>query len=758
MKRAVAYSNLNGGIFSGELRGRVDLARYPTAATDSLNCLSLTLGPVTRRPGTHDIAATEGNAAAHLGRFAFNNDQTYILEWTPGWLRFVQRGGLIMAGAAPYRIASPYQAPHLSAIRSAQSADIVYLACRGMRPHKLSRYGATNWTLAPVVFRDGPYRDPWPGMPAVTLLGNTMTFATAVATADWVGQCIRFQIDGSWYWRRITAYHSPTSITALVEPGADVPGLVGQTQASTSIVVNGDGSNGEIIPLPPAWHPVLSADNLRVTVNTLTLTPTLHYVVQGGGTAVRLLQPALPHVTVTIVNLLLAADPVEVVTGMISNWRAPAWGGARGWPAAVALFEQRTFWSGTDAEPLSTWASVTGDYETFSPTETDGKVLDDNGLYLIAADQEVAQIKWLMPGDNLWMGTAGGEYICRASELSEALTPANANIRPQTTEGSADVEPIRIDGAIVFVSRDGHGVHTLTYSPDADGMVTPDLTQLAEDVTEAGVVAIAWCRRPRRVLWCLLADGTLASLTYSPADQVSAWNRHTMQDAKVLSIASIPEPGGDALYLVTERAGPVGVIRRIERMADRWKPVRGETDARRAMLLDAARSRTGGTAVSVLSGLDHLNGRIVHVLADGADIPPRMVTGGAITLDQPAYVIHAGLPVAYFHETTDIDTGGPIGTGQGRAKSITGLSVLVHATVGGSIQLIADGKPQGRPTPMPLRGAADPMDTAPQLVSGWVPVDVSNSAGRALRIRIEGQNALPATILSLAIQSQVNEG
>lgn len=757
MKRAVAYSNLNGGIWSEELRGRVDLTRYPTAATDSLNCLALTLGPVTRRPGTHDIAGTQDNAVAMLGRFVFNDDQAYILEWTPGWLRFFQRGSQIMDGAAPYRVASPYQASHLSAIRSAQSADIVYLACRDVRPHKLSRYGQTQWTLEPIVFRDGPYRDPWPGMPAVTLSGSTMAFDAAVASADWVGQCIRFQIDGSWYWRRITAVASPTSITAVVEPGADVPGLAGEVQASFSIVVDAEGSNGEIIPIPTAWQPVLSADNLRITVNSLTLSSTLHYTVVGG-TEIHLTQPALPHVTVTVVNELLAGEAPEVATGMISNWRAPAWGGARGWPSCVALFEQRTWWAGTLAEPLSIWASVTGDYETFSPTETDAKVLDDNGLYLIAADQEVSQIQWMMPGDNIWLGTAGGEYICRASELSEALTAANANIRPQTTEGSALVEPIRIDNAVVFVSRGRKGVHTLTYDPDADGMITPDLAQLAQDVTDAGVAQLAWCRLPNRLLWCLLADGTLASLTHAPRDQVNAWHRHAMQDGKVLSIASVPEPGGDTLYLVTERTGPDGITRRrVERMADRWKPARGETDARRAMLLDAARSRMGANAVTALSGLDHLEGRTVHVMADGAAIPPRMVTGGAIQLDQPARIIHAGLPVAYYHETTDIDTGGPIGTGQARNKSLAGLEVLVYATIGASIQVVVDGKPSGRPTPIPSRQAQDPMDTAPQLVKEWVPVDIANARGKSLRLRIQGQDALPATILCLAIQTDVNE-
>lgn len=756
MKSAVAYNNLNGGIWSPLLRGRTDLARYPTAATDSLNMLPLTLGPVTRRPGTHDIAATNENAAAQLGRFVFNDDQAYILEWSPGWLRFIQRGGLIMAGGSPYRIASPYGSSHLSAIRGAQSADVVYLACRGVRPHKLSRYGLTNWTLTPVVFRDGPYRDPWPDMGSVTISGTNASFSAPVLDAGWQGQCLRIKVDGAWYWKRIVSVVNATAAVVVTEAGAEAPPILGPEGDTVTDTVHADGTNGETVTLPAAWAPMV-ASGLLVTWDTQKLTAGTDYTLDEDGVTLRWTNPLPPLSEITIVNLRLATREISVTNGVITDWRAPAWGGSRGWPATVALFEERTWWAGTIAEPLSLWASVTGDYEVFSPTEKDASVLDDNGLYLIAADQEVSEIRWLMPGQTLAMGTAGGEYLVRASELGEALTAANVNIRPETTEGTADVEPLRIDAGIVFVRRGGQGVHVLTYDADQDGLITPDLAQLAEHLLTPGVTGLAWCRLPFRLLWCLLGDGTLASLTYAPRDQVTAWSRHVLQDARVLSIASVPEPAGDALYLVTERTGPDGTVRRrVERMADRWEPRQGETDARRALYLDAARSRSG-PATTQVTGLDHLEGRLVEILADGAVVPSQIVTGGAVKLESAAAIIHVGLPAAWYHETTDIDTGGPIGTGQARPKALTSLHVLVHATVGASVRLIQDGKPAPRATDMQLRRAADPMDTAPQLVSDWVYVDVANSAATSLRLRIEGQSCLPATVLSVALRSTIAE-
>lgn len=55
---------------------------------------------------------------------------------------------------------------------------------------------------------------------------------------------------------------------------------------------------------------------------------------------------------------------------------------------------------------------------------------------------------------------------------------------------------------------------------------------------------------------------------------------------------------------------------------------------------------SGGTAakkVTAISGLDHLEGEEVTILGDGAQITSETVSGGAITLDEAASVVHVGL-------------------------------------------------------------------------------------------------------------------
>jgi hypothetical protein len=68
---------------------------------------------------------------------------------------------------------------------------------------------------------------------------------------------------------------------------------------------------------------------------------------------------------------------------------------------------------------------------------------------------------------------------------------------------------------------------------------------------------------------------------------------------------------------------------------------------------------------SLFSGLGHLEGRTVKVLADGALHPERVVTGGAITLDHAASKVLVGLGYTSRLKTLRLE-GGAMGTAQGK--------------------------------------------------------------------------------------------
>lgn len=84
---------------------------------------------------------------------------------------------------------------------------------------------------------------------------------------------------------------------------------------------------------------------------------------------------------------------------------------------------------------------------------------------------------------------------------------------------------------------------------------------------------------------------------------------------------------------------------------------------------------------SISSGLDHLEGETVNILADGGVVDPRVVTNGEITLDRAASRIHVGLPI-----TADLRTL-PLAMqleafGQGRTKSVSKIYMRVERSSG----------------------------------------------------------------------------
>lgn len=80
-----------------------------------------------------------------------------------------------------------------------------------------------------------------------------------------------------------------------------------------------------------------------------------------------------------------------------------------------------------------------------------------------------------------------------------------------------------------------------------------------------------------------------------------------------------------------------------------------------------------------ISGLGHLEGMTVAILADGATQTPQVVTGGAITLNPPAFVANIGLPFLSDLQTLEI-MDNQQGVSIGKRKSISQASIMVEDT------------------------------------------------------------------------------
>ena len=158
-------------------------------------------------------------------------------------------------------------------------------------------------------------------------------------------------------------------------------------------------------------------------------------------------------------------------------------------------------------------------------------------------------------------------------------------------------------------------------------------------------------------------------------------------------------------------------------------------------------------AATALSGLWHLEGRSVAILADGSVQPPTIVANGTITIPRAAGRILAGLPYVCDLETLNIEVNGIGGapTLQGRAKRVQEVVLRVKATRGLSV-----GPDAGYLTEIKER-TSENHGAPTQLTTGDERVLVDPSWDGNGRILVRQAWPLPATVVAIAPRLEAGE-
>lgn len=230
-------------------------------------------------------------------------------------------------------------------------------------------------------------------------------------------------------------------------------------------------------------------------------------------------------------------------------WAEGAWSDVRGWPARVAFHEARLFFARTDDEPDKIWGSKSFVFDDFA---LDGGA-DDDGLNLQLATNESNEIQWLASGTALIAGTYGGEFTISGG-ADEALTPSTAFAKKQASWGSEAIVPKRIGNFFYYVQRFGLRLRELFYSWDVDTYKAVDKTIFSPGVLESGVIDMAYQQTPDTILWCVLSNGTIATLTREVDQEIQGWSRQET-DGLFESIAVIPSQTyqHDEVWVVVKR-------------------------------------------------------------------------------------------------------------------------------------------------------------------------------------------------------------
>jgi hypothetical protein len=429
----------------------------------------------------------------------------------------------------------------------------------------------------------------------------------------------------------------------------------------------------------------------------------------------------------------------EFALAAVSFTARPSDWGEDDWPSCATFFQQRLWFAGCPSKPQKLWASRTGDFENFTANASE----DDGSLSLSLVSEQVNAVRWLLAQKVLVAGTSGGEWVLSGGEA--ALTPKNLSAKLNSNYGCSAVRPLLVGSSSSHVSADARRLMSFFYEFSADSYLSHDLSLLAEHMTRPGITATANCQNPDGIVWCVMADGSAAGCTWLKDQEVIGWHR-LVTDGVILSVACIPEDGYTATWLIVRRGEAV----LIERMAAPWD---GETTRDPAcMYVDCGLVYEGDPAARI-SGLDHLEGREVNILADGAEHPRRVVTEGAVDLDFAASVAVIGLPCEWRVTPMRLEGLSPQGTMQGKPALITEITLRLYKTLGLRWRLLAGGPAYEAS----FRESAAPMDAPPAPYTGDVILSMPGGWHADTRVRMFGDGALPATLLMMIPTAAINK-
>jgi len=295
---------------------------------------------------------------------------------------------------------------------------------------------------------------------------------------------------------------------------------------------------------------------------------------------------------------------------------------------------------------------------------------------------------------------------------------------------------------VIYAQARGGRVRELKFAWQEQGYRCSDISIMAPHLFDGyTITSMAYVAAPHPIVFATRSDGTLLGLTYIAEHEVAAWHHHDTAAGGVFEcVCATAESAEDALYAIVRRTINGRTVRYIER-----KHTRRFTALEDAFFVDCGATYEGSAATTI-SGLDHLEGATVSILADGAVLTQQAVANGAITLSTAASTVQIGLPITADLETLPLSLEMEA-AGQGAQKNVNEVFLRVNNSAGifagpSFTRLIEIKTRTNEPYGSPPRMISDVIRA--KILPGWNP-----SAGVAIR----QSNPLPITVLSLVLDT-----
>lgn len=612
--------------------------------------------------GTHSIAFTPA-ASFHI-RLMSRRSFTTLVD------------SVAVESSGTVELPVPYQSSDLSFVRMSQSGDVLYVACDGYQQRKIERRSARSWSVVLYEPETGPFRNvnttPITITPSALTGDITLTASKSLFRSTNVGSLYRIQSSGQTVTESINAentFSDPIRVAGVEGQRAFGIAIAGTFTATVTLQYS-VAEPGSWVDVTTYTSPVSTSynDNLdnqiiyyRIGVKAGAFTSgpvdvTLSYT-SGSITGVAM---ATAYTSGTVLSAVVLTD--FGATTASSDWWESTWSDRRGWPSAVALYEGRLWWFGKD----KAIGSISDAFEDFD----DNFEGDAGPINRSIGEGPVDNICWALPMQRLIVGTQGAELSARSSSFDEPLTPTNFNIKAASTQGSKNINALRVDSLGIFVQKSGQRLYQLSYNIDQNDYRSEDLTVAVPDLNEDGIIHIAVQRQPDTRIHCVRSDGTASILVFDSGENVICWVE-IETDGDIEDVCVMPGTNEDAVYYLVNRSGG--------RYIEKWaleSQCRGGTLNRQADSFIVY----SGASTETITGLSHLEGETVCAWGTGKDLGTYTVSGGQITLSESVTSCVVGLTYSARFKSAKQAFAAAAGTPLNQRKRIDHIGLILLDT------------------------------------------------------------------------------
>ena len=790
----VVKSSFNGGEFTRRLYTRYDLARYKNGCKTLTNMVALPHGPVRKRPGFEYIAEVKNSSKfTRLIPFQFSEEDSYILEFGDQYIRFYRNGGQIQTVASEDKlllhldgsrfsttITDGGDTDHTANITANGEAKLETLikkfgsACcyfNGVDSY-LSVADHADWYMD----SNDVTIDFWVNFSSLDTsndyglwdqYADANNYVSCYLNGTGSGHQLAFNLKdsgnlrvnmgssaisfstGTWYhFALIRGWGGSTNTFCLTVNGQSVATAtyagswadfgaafrIGRNEAiwvagyiDEFRIVKGDARWTANFTPPTSQYPAGDDSGTTYEVATTYVESDLEELEYAQSADIMY----IVHRDYPVRKLTRSGHASWAIAD-VSFTDAPAtWGnGTDGYPGSVEFYEDRLCFGGNYANPDTVWCSKVGEYTVFTTGAND----DDPVTYTLGA-RHVNSIQWLSADRRLLSGTRGEEWWASGPSDTEPMTPSQAVVAKRDSAwGSERIMPLNIGGVIFYIQNSNRIIREMKYDFTQDKYISQDLIVFSEHLTSNyKILSMAYQQHPYQILWSVREDGVLLGMTYMKEQDVFGWHKHTT-DGTFESVATIPGDTETELWAVIKRTIDGSDVKYIERMGNF-----NYGDKEDAFFVDSGLTYSGDAATTI-SGLAHLEGETVSVLADGSEVFDKTVSSGSITLDSSASVVQVGLGYDSVVSPLDVVVEDKLGTLQGGIKRVTNVIFYLIESQGGEF-----GPDSNTLDDIPY------YDT--DLFTGWTD-DLSFDAGfdRETNIYINHSGLLPFEIAAITVE------